>query len=247
MQNAFKGDYKQVASGFEYDLWGKHNPTEYLCDYDVFGARTCGYEVKFENEWSKWFDQIQDPTYKKTVDQQNAAWLFSEFAISHKLTASGANTGVCMHSNKFGTVCLLRDSGDTNMDTYRLSRAEWAAIVGVGNTEADIATSITTTYAMRKANVAAGSVDWMEAYHCDKLSTGQYVCSAFQPQWWTGKRQERYPRFGPHEANDGELSFTLLTGASSAASTYGWNKMVDGSLTLAAGAAVAAATMLLNF
>jgi len=38
-----------------------------------------------------------------------------------------------------------------------------------------------------------------------------------------------------------------LTGASSAATTYGWNKMVDGSLTLAAGAALAAATMLLNF
>merc|ERR1712194_523402 len=106
---------------------------------------------------------------------------------------------------------------------------------------------ITTTYAHRSKTAAAGDVDWMEAYHCDKLSTGQYACSAFQPQWWSGKRGERYPRFGVHEANDGELSFTLLTGASSAATTYGWNKMVDGSLTLAAGAAVAAATMLLNF
>ena len=26
MQNAFKGDYKQIASGFSYDLWGKYNP-----------------------------------------------------------------------------------------------------------------------------------------------------------------------------------------------------------------------------
>ena len=54
MQNAFIGDYKEVANGFWYDLWGKHNPTEYLCSFDVFGARDCGYEVKFENNFEKW-------------------------------------------------------------------------------------------------------------------------------------------------------------------------------------------------
>jgi len=183
----------------------------------------------------------------KTVKMQNAAWLYSELAISHEITTNGADTGVCMTSNRFGTVCLLRNAGDTDMVTYRLTRSEWAAIVGVGNTETDISTTITTTYASRAYTTANGDIDWMDSYHCEKQATDSYICTAFQPQWWSGKRQERFPRFGPHEANDGELSFVLLTGSATAAQAYGWYRMVDGSATLVAGAAVALSAMLLNF
>ena len=248
MQNAFRGDYKQVASGFWYDLWGKKNPTEYLCSYDVFGARTCGYEIKFKNEWKTWAEQIRDPTYKKTTYEQHAEWRYSEFAISHSLTTNGADTGVCMISNKYGTVCLLRDAGDTDMVTYRLSRNQWAAAAAGNPTEATLAANIKASGA--GMSVAAGSVDWMDVYHCDKLATNHYVCSAFQPNWKGNRRSEGFPRFGPEEAKNGELSFTLLTGSSSTALAYGWYNMYDdfnGSLALSAGAALAATAMLLNF
>ena len=210
MQNAFRGDYKQVASGFWYDLWGKHNPTEYLCSYDVFGARDCGYEVKFENEFEKWAEQMEDPTYKRTDREIQASWRFTPFAISHSLYTNGDATGVCMISNEYGVVCLIRNAGDTGVETYRLTRAQWASVATSGITEATLAANIRSTYTA--ISTANGYVDYMDVYHCNKLNTDRYVCSAFQPDWKKGRRSEGWPRFGPEEADDGELSFVLLTG-----------------------------------
>jgi len=245
LQNAFRGDYKQVASGFWYDLFGKSNSTEYLCSYDIFGNRTCGYEIKFENEFEDWAEQMLDPTYKKTIYDEHASYRYSPFAISHSITTNGEGTGVCKISNKYGTVCLLRDAGDTDLLTYRLSRTQWAAAAAGSPSEATLSSNIRA--ATGPHAVSDGFKDWMDVYHCEKNGADWYVCSAFQPDWREGRRSEGFPRFGPEEAKKGELSFALLTGGSSTAVAYGWYEMIDGSVTLAAGAAIAAATMLLNF
>ena len=206
---------------FAYDLWGKKNKNEQLCSYDVFGVRTCGYSIKFSNPWREWQKNVEDPTYESSIYERHASWRYSDLAIGHYLETNGANTGVCKISNKYGTVCLLRDAGDTAIHTYRFSRYEWGTMVSGSPTEATVASNIIASPNARMT-LGAGNVDWMDIYHCEKNSADNYTCAAFQPDWRKGKRDEGYPRFGPNEAKSGEFSFMLLTGASTTANAYSW-------------------------
>lgn len=146
--NSFRGDYKQVAAGFHYDLWGKKNKTEQLCT-DVFGDRSCGYAIKFSNPWREWQSNVEDPTYESSVYEKHASWRYSDLAMGHYLETNGADTGVCMISNLYGTVCLLRNAGDTDMDTYRIWRNRWSNIVSGSPSEIDVATPSRTAQALR--------------------------------------------------------------------------------------------------
>lgn len=92
-------------------------------------------------------------------------------------------------------------------------------------------------------STAAGLVDWMDQYHCDRAGSENYVCAAFQPDWKDGGRAEGYPRFGKDESNAGELSYMLLGGASTAKMSYNWT-IVGGSVAMAAASAVATAALL---
>ena len=128
---------------------------------------------------------MEDPTYYRTEREKQAGWRFSPFAISHSLYTNGDGTGVCMIHNRYGVVCLIRNAGDTDVETYRIKRTTWEANVRGGVSEAALAANIRATHTA--ISVANGYVDYMDVYHCNKLNTDRYVCSAFQPDWKKGR------------------------------------------------------------
>ena len=59
------------------------------------------------------------------------------------MTTTAANDGLCLISSKHGTQCMLQNSGDTGVDTYRVNTTKWAAAVAAySSTQQDIITSL---------------------------------------------------------------------------------------------------------
>lgn len=76
---------------------------------------------------------------------------------------------------------------------------------------------------------------WFDSYFCSG-SAGAYICTAWQPDWMGGLTQG-YPRFGPEESSDGELSYIFIDPAATyTAGTDDKTWTIEGATTLAASA-----------
>ena len=80
-------------------------------------------------------------------------------------------------------------------------------------------------------------VDYMDAYHCEKIGSTDYelVCSAYQPDWYVEESTEGYPRFG---ADENDLTAVIFDASlSSAALVY--DVFLTGAITVLASSTTA--------
>ena len=144
-----------------------------------------------------------------------------------------------MVNTVWGTVCLLRNSAGDGIDTYRISKTDWAGLSVSSTNEDTLATNIKAVGgALQDKTAVDGSgdptkVDWMDYYHCKATTSNtHWTCAAFQPENNSSDLSQGYPRFGHLESQASFTKFVMLTGVSSTASEDSWTIYYDGAQAL---------------
>lgn len=87
------------------------------------------------DSWTTWSAEVAaTETYSVTDQDTINQEKFSGFLISNEITSTATDDGVCMISSVYGTVCLLQNSGDDGMDTYRINTSKWATAIAAYST-----------------------------------------------------------------------------------------------------------------
>ena len=121
------------------------------------------------------------------------------------------------------------------MDTYRLSKSQWAQVVK-GNSQSKVISNVKKSGGF-KDTIYDEAMEWTDAFYCSGGELDIYTCTSFQPKYETGTGQG-YPRFGIEESEAGDFTYVRL--AKKNASIEVKDFIIQGATTIAAGIAVAA-------
>ena len=124
-----------------------------------------------------------------------------------KFSPTAEDDGLCLISSKHGTQCMLQNTADDGVDTYRVNTTKWtAAVAAYSSTQNDIITALKANSGALQNPTASNVQTWFDAMYCTGKSDNMYTCTGWQPDWMGGVTQG-YPRFGPNESEDGELTY----------------------------------------
>lgn len=160
--------------------------------------------------WQTWAYQVDEPTiydvsYRTALNRTK----FSAFILQVQCKHSQQNDGCIIKSQSNGAIAFLSASGNTSVDTYRLSENEFKTIF----TDATFSTSQSNTYT--GANLTAtkvGNTDpaiaqqYFDYAKCTTVAGSPAVteCHFWQPDWrlnddGTDPVTDGYPRIGTEE------------------------------------------------